>query len=138
MYLTFNGIVRAHGSTQRHLTRQFTPRHRVTELSKYLVGCANCQLGRNFSDSIPSPVVIQHRDIDVSVLYRFTMGVPRLSQDDDDDAARRARKRQIVREMRRGPGLGNVEILRLFRVDILRYFLLIVISFLYRFKKTTE
>ena len=71
----------------------------IAEFSRYLTDGAHCWRGRNFADfSVPSPVVVQHRDIDVSVLYRFTMRVLRLSQADDDDAERRARKRERERE----------------------------------------
>ena len=41
-------------------------------MAKELVGGSYCRRARHFTDfSLPSQAVLQHRDIDVSVIYKF-------------------------------------------------------------------
>ena len=86
------------------------------EFTKYLTDGAHCRRGRNFADfSVPSPVVVQHRDIDVSVLYRFTMRFETQLSRRRRRRAQSEEKREIVRENHPGLAQGNANLFFLYR-----------------------
>ena len=67
----------------------------IGSFAKYLTGGAHCRIGRNYAVfSTPSPNTVHHRDVDVSVLFRFCMKVLGMNDADKIDAEREARKKE--------------------------------------------
>ena len=74
----------------------------IGSFAKYLTGGAHCRIGRNYAVfSTPSPNTVHHRDVDVSVLFRFCMKVLGMNDADKIDAEREARKKERQEKRKR-------------------------------------
>ena len=74
----------------------------IASMAKYLTGGAHCRVGRNYAIfSTPSPNAVHHRDVDVSIVFRFCMRVLGLNHADKVDAEREARKKERQEKRKR-------------------------------------
>ena len=74
----------------------------MASMVKYLTGGSHCRVGRNHAVfSTPSPNAVHHRDIDVSVVYRFCMKILGMNDADKIDEERDARKRERQEKRKR-------------------------------------